>query len=108
MRLRRARFDLVIDLHGGPRSAWLTLATGAPCRIGYDIQGGGGSARPWSTGRGVAPAALRQTSGTCSPRFLGGRTTDRARDAVFMAADADADARVARRLADAGVRNGIR
>ena len=39
MRLRRARFDLVMDLHGGPRSAWLTLATGAPCRIGYDIQG---------------------------------------------------------------------
>ena len=38
-RLRRARFDLVIDLHGGPRSAWLTLATGAPARIGYDVQG---------------------------------------------------------------------
>ena len=29
-RLRRARYDLVIDLHGGPRSAWLALATGAP------------------------------------------------------------------------------
>ena len=36
-RLRRARFDLVIDCHGGPRSAWLTWATGAPRRIGYDI-----------------------------------------------------------------------
>ena len=35
-RLRRARFDLVIDLHGGPRSSWLTLATGAPERIGHD------------------------------------------------------------------------
>jgi lipopolysaccharide heptosyltransferase II len=38
-RLRRARFDLVIDFHGGPRSAWLTWATGAPRRIGYDIDG---------------------------------------------------------------------
>jgi ADP-heptose:LPS heptosyltransferase len=39
LRLRRARFDLVLDLHGGPRSALLTFATGAPRRIGYDIQG---------------------------------------------------------------------
>jgi lipopolysaccharide heptosyltransferase II len=35
--LRRSRFDLVIDFHGGPRSAWLTLATGAPRRIGYAL-----------------------------------------------------------------------
>ena len=34
-RLRRARFDVVIDLHGGPRSAWLTWATRAPVRVGY-------------------------------------------------------------------------
>lgn len=38
-RLRRARFDLVIDLHGGPRSAWLTWATRAPRRVGYDVPG---------------------------------------------------------------------
>jgi len=37
--LRRARFALVVDCHGGPRSAWLTWATGAPRRIGYDIGG---------------------------------------------------------------------
>jgi len=37
--LRRARYDVVIDLHGGPRSSWLTLATGARQRIGYDIKG---------------------------------------------------------------------
>jgi heptosyltransferase III len=36
-RLRRERFDLVIDLHGGPRAAWLTLASGAPMRIGYEM-----------------------------------------------------------------------
>jgi ADP-heptose:LPS heptosyltransferase len=29
----------VVDLHGGPRSAWLTWASGAPRRIGYDIDG---------------------------------------------------------------------
>jgi lipopolysaccharide heptosyltransferase II len=38
-RLRAARFDLVIDFHGGPRSSWLTFATGAPRRIGYDLPG---------------------------------------------------------------------
>ncbi|HUE84553.1 MAG TPA: glycosyltransferase family 9 protein [Vicinamibacterales bacterium] len=36
-RLRRARFDVVIDFHGGPRSAWLTRATGAPRRVGYAL-----------------------------------------------------------------------
>ena len=35
-RLRRARYDLVIDLHGGPRSAWLAFLSGAPRRIGYE------------------------------------------------------------------------
>ena len=34
--LRQARYDLVIDLHGQMRSALLTLATGAPVRIGFD------------------------------------------------------------------------
>lgn len=37
--LRSRRFDLVIDLHGGPRSAWLTWASGAPVRVGYDVPG---------------------------------------------------------------------
>ena len=37
--LRQQRFDLVIDFHGGPRSAWLTLASGAPRRIGYALPG---------------------------------------------------------------------
>jgi lipopolysaccharide heptosyltransferase II len=38
-RLRAERCDMVIDLHGGPRSAWLARASGAARRIGYDIQG---------------------------------------------------------------------
>jgi lipopolysaccharide heptosyltransferase II len=40
-RLRRERFDAVLDLHGGPRSSLLTWATGAPIRIGYTIAGRG-------------------------------------------------------------------
>jgi lipopolysaccharide heptosyltransferase II len=38
-RLRRLRPDVAIDLHGGPRGAWLTWLSGAPMRIGYRIQG---------------------------------------------------------------------
>ncbi|MEQ1760358.1 MAG: glycosyltransferase family 9 protein [Vicinamibacterales bacterium] len=37
--LRRRRFDVAIDLHGGPRSAWLARLSGAPMRIGYRIAG---------------------------------------------------------------------
>jgi ADP-heptose:LPS heptosyltransferase len=38
-RLHGAAFDLAIDLHGGPRSAWLTWASRAPLRVGYDVPG---------------------------------------------------------------------
>lgn len=38
-RLRAERFDTVLDLHGGPRSAWLTWASRAPVRLGYDVPG---------------------------------------------------------------------
>lgn len=38
-RLRRERYDVALDFHGGPRSAWLVWATRAPRRIGYDIPG---------------------------------------------------------------------
>ena len=38
-RLRRGRFDVAIDLHGGPRAAWFAWASRAPMRIGYSIAG---------------------------------------------------------------------
>lgn len=38
-RLRAGRYDVAIDFHGGPRTAWLVRASGAPTRIGYDIPG---------------------------------------------------------------------
>ncbi|HEY1378755.1 MAG TPA: glycosyltransferase family 9 protein [Gemmataceae bacterium] len=34
--IRRARYDLVVDLHGQFRTAVLTLASGAPVRVGFD------------------------------------------------------------------------
>jgi lipopolysaccharide heptosyltransferase I len=34
--LRAANYDLVVDMHGQFRTALLTLATGAPVRIGFD------------------------------------------------------------------------
>lgn len=105
-RLRRARFDLVIDLHGGPRSSWLALATGAPQRIGYEIRG-----RGWMYTRTVArPRALRARHSVVNQWDLleaidgwPGGDPDPARDAVDMAPDAEAAVRVAHRLADAGI-----
>ncbi len=38
-RLRRARYDLVFDLFGNPRSAWLTAWSGAGIRVGFDFRG---------------------------------------------------------------------
>ncbi len=35
-KLRRSGYDVVIDMHGQLRTAALTLATGAPARIGFD------------------------------------------------------------------------
>lgn len=38
-RLARARYDLVIDLYGNARSAFLTTMTGARFRVGFDFRG---------------------------------------------------------------------
>ena len=38
-RLHARRFDAALDLHGGPRSAFLTWASGAPMRVGYRMAG---------------------------------------------------------------------
>lgn len=39
--LRNVRFDLVLDLHGSPRTAWIARMTGAPNRVGYALRGRG-------------------------------------------------------------------
>jgi ADP-heptose:LPS heptosyltransferase len=96
----------VIDLHGGPRSAWLALATGAPERIGYVIQG-----RTWMYTRAVArPRTLRRRHSVVNQWDLleaiegwprGGPLP--AVDPVEMPLDRAAAARIERRLHDAGI-----
>ncbi|MBI2188272.1 MAG: glycosyltransferase family 9 protein [Acidobacteria bacterium] len=103
--LRRRRFDVAIDLHGGPRSAWLTWASGAPLRIGYRTRG-----RSWMYTHPVPrPADLGPLHSVLKqwPLLapLGVGACDPARDAVEMPADAAAEARVARWLAEAGIRD---
>jgi predicted lipopolysaccharide heptosyltransferase III len=39
VRLRARRVDVAVDFHAGPRSAWLTWATRARVRVGYDVSG---------------------------------------------------------------------
>jgi lipopolysaccharide heptosyltransferase II len=54
-RLKRERFDLAIDFHGGPRASLLTWLSRAPRRIGYDVPG-----RAWMyTERVARPRHLR-------------------------------------------------
>jgi lipopolysaccharide heptosyltransferase II len=104
--LRRRGFDVAIDLHGGPRSAWLTWASGARERIGYDLPG-----RAWMYTRVVQrPRALRPRHSVLNqwdlleaiPGWPGGGA-DPARDAVDMPLDPAADARIAARLAAAAI-----
>jgi lipopolysaccharide heptosyltransferase II len=53
--LRRRRFDVAIDFHGGPRSSWLAWVSGAPRRVGYNI-----TSRSWMyTDRVSRPRELR-------------------------------------------------
>jgi ADP-heptose:LPS heptosyltransferase len=37
-RVRRERFDALLDFHGGPRASWITAASGARLKIGYAIE----------------------------------------------------------------------
>ena len=103
-RLRRQRFDLVIDFHGGPRSAWMTRASGAPQRIGYDLPWRAWAYTervPWS--RSLVPPRHSVENQWDLLRVLGVPPPPRGQPAVAMAADEAAAARVDRRLRDAGV-----
>jgi lipopolysaccharide heptosyltransferase II len=105
-RLRRRRFDVVIDMHGGPRSSWLTFATGAPQRIGYDMPG-----RSWMYTRTVVRARELQPRHSVLNQWdlLGAvkgwvaESPNPLTDAVEMPLDPAADRRIAARLAAAGV-----
>jgi lipopolysaccharide heptosyltransferase II len=101
-RLRQARFDLVVDLHGGPRSAWLAWATRAPVRVGYDVPG-----RAWMYTRVVhRPRRLLPRHSVLSQWDLLPAvdaafppTPDRTADRVEMPVDPAAAAKVASQLA---------
>jgi len=36
--VRRERYDVLLDMHGGPRAAWTTLAGGARLKVGHGIK----------------------------------------------------------------------
>ena len=103
--LRHERFDIAIDLHGGPRGAWLTWASGAPMRIGYTTAG-----RSWMYTHPVPrPADLSGRHSVLKQWELlgplGAAACDPSRDAVEMPDDAGATARVSEMLRTAGVRD---
>lgn len=102
-RLRRERYDLAIDFHGGPRSSLITWLSGAPARIGYEVVG-----RSWMyTTRVPRPRALRPRHSVVSQWDvllpLGIAPPDPETDAAEMPEDPDASTAVARRLGDAGI-----
>jgi predicted lipopolysaccharide heptosyltransferase III len=103
-RLRARRFDLVVDFHGGPRSAWLARATGAPQRVGYAVPGRAWlytTRVPWSPSLVPPRHSVANQWDLVAP--LGVDAADPTRYPVEMPADDDALRAVAQRLADHGV-----
>lgn len=105
-RLRRDRYDVVIDLHGGPRAAWLAWATAAPMRIGYTIAG-----RTWMYTHAVprpddlgSRHSVEKQWDLLAP--LGTGPADRSRDPIEIAEDPAAARRVDERLRALGIEPG--
>jgi lipopolysaccharide heptosyltransferase II len=101
--LRHRGFDIAIDMHGGPRAAWLTWASGAPRRIGYAIKG-----RRWMYTTPVERSADLAPRHSVESQWdlltpLGVGPCDTAHDPVEMPADSAATRRVAERLHTLGV-----
>jgi lipopolysaccharide heptosyltransferase II len=105
-RLRAEQIDVAIDLHGGPRSAWLTWMTRAPVRVGYDVPG-----RQWMYTRTVhRPRELRPRHSVVNQWDLLAAVDPALRqapdpdvDRVEMSVDESAAADVRRRLQDLSV-----
>jgi lipopolysaccharide heptosyltransferase II len=102
-RLRRERYDLVIDMHGGPRAAWLAWATRAPMRLGYTIKG-----RTWMYTHAVARAddllprhSVVNQWDLLAPLGIDG--PERPRDAIEIVEDAAAARSVVVKLRAAGI-----
>lgn len=105
-RLRRERFDIVVDFHGGPRGSLLTWFTRAPMRLGYSVAG-----RSWMYTTVVErPRALRPRHSVenqwdllthLSPAIP--PIPDPAADRTEMGEAPDAVVRVTAKLAAAGI-----
>ena len=107
--LRQQRFDIVIDFHGGPRSAWLTFASGAPRRIGYDLPGRSliyTDRLPWT--RSLVPPrhSVKNQWDLLTPLGIG--LPAEGSPPVEMAPDPTAATAVDARLRAAGVKTGDR
>jgi lipopolysaccharide heptosyltransferase II len=101
-RLRAGRFDIAVDLHGGPRAALFAWACGAPRRIGYAITG-----RSWvytdviPRASGLTPRhAVQNQWDLIAP--LGVPDPDPASDAIEIPEDTQATGRVTTKLASLG------
>lgn len=102
-RLRASAFDLVIDLHGGPRASILAWLSGAPTRIGYNVVG-----RAWMYTVRVPRARELRPRHSVENQWdllesLGAGAADRAAHPVEMTVDPDIAARVDERLQHAGI-----
>ena len=105
-RLRAKRIDVAIDLHGGSRSGWLTWASRAATRVGYDVSG-----RRWNytrripRPRGYAPRHSVRNLWDLLAAFDSVFTEppDPDRDRVEMPVTAEAHRRAAERLAALGI-----
>lgn len=103
-RLRRERYQVALDFHGGPRSAWLVRATGAAQRIGYDIPGRRGcytTRVPWHPSLMPPRHSVLNQWDLLTPLGIG--PPDPSVDAVEMTVGAAARASGAARLRAAGV-----
>ena len=104
-RLRARRFDVAVDMHGGTRSGWLTFATGARMRVGYDVSGRTWMythivARPAGTLPGIPFAIMWDLARSSTSRSA---SADPARDRLEMPVTPAAAARSTRRLDQLGV-----
>ena len=103
-RLRREHFDMVIDFHGGPRSAALTRATGAAVRIGYDLpwrMSAYTTRIPWT--RSLVPPRHSVENQWDLLKPLGIAAPKQGEPPVEMALDPNAVRSVEQRLAAAGL-----
>jgi lipopolysaccharide heptosyltransferase II len=101
--LRRRRFDLVIDFHGGPRGSWLSWLTRAPQRIGYTVAG-----RSWMYTQAVARSRQLRPRHSVENQWdllaaMGIEPPQRKEDPVEMPERPDARARVDARLGASGI-----